>query len=393
MRIVHIYKDYFPVLGGIENHIKQLAEAQVQRGHDVEVLTTNLTSQYAFETLNGVTVTKTPRHLNVQSAPISLDFGVAVKRLTTNADVAHLHAPYPIGEACNLLYGQAKKTVLTWHSDIVRQKTLLRVYAPILRRVIDRADLIIPTSEVYAHTSPWLRDHLSKCRVVPLGVNVSRFILGRGAGEQGGRGAALRRQLLSPLPLRTPASLLFLSVGRLRYYKGLDDMIRALPLLPDVAFVIVGVGPMAAEWRVLVQELGVSDRVIFAGEVSDEDLPFYYAAADVYVIPANSRAEAFGIAILEAMASGLPVISTNVGTATSWINQNGETGFVVSPRQPSALIEAVNHLRDESLRRRMGAAARERVTAEFTVEKMVDGVEHVYREVSRERLPNLRAAQ
>jgi rhamnosyl/mannosyltransferase len=374
MRIVHIYKDYFPVLGGIENHIKQLAEAQVQRGHEVDVLVTNLDAMYAFETINGVRVTKVPRHLNVQSAPIGFSFRAAVERLTTGADIAHLHAPYPIGEICNLISGRARKTVITWHSDIVRQKTLLRVYAPILRRVIAKTDVIIPTSEVYARTSPWLRGHLDKCKPVPLGVDVTRFRLSRGAGEQGSEGESCN----PPLP-RSSAPLRLLSVGRLRYYKGLDDLIRALPQLPQATCVIVGVGPMESEWKALARQVGVTDRVTFAGEVSDEALPLYYQAADAYVIPANSRAEAFGIAILEAMASGLPVVSTDVGTATSWINQHGVTGFVVPPRQPSALVEAVIRLSDEPVRRQMGAAARARVLTNFTQDKMIERIEGIYR--------------
>jgi rhamnosyl/mannosyltransferase len=376
MRIVHIYKDYFPVLGGIENHIKQLAEAQVQRGHEVDVLVTNLDATYAFETINGVRVTKAPRHLNVQSAPIGFSFRAAVERLTTDADIAHLHAPYPIGEICNLISGRARKTVITWHSDIVRQKTLLRVYAPILRRVIAKADVIIPTSEVYARTSPWLCDHLAKCRPVPLGIDIARFAPGRGAGEQ--RSGELHD---SPSLLRSSVPLRLLSVGRLRYYKGLDRLIRVAPRLHDVHITIVGVGPMEAEWKALAQQLNVADRVTFAGEVNDAELPNWYRAADAYVIPATSRAEAFGIAILEAMASGLPVISTDVGTATSWINQDGVTGFVTPPDDDGALVGAIEKLRSVSARRRLGQAARARVEAEFTVERMVEKIEHIYSEI------------
>ncbi len=379
LRIVHIYKDYFPVLGGIENHIRQVAEAQAQRGHRVDVLVTSLNATGRTEQLNGVRVTKAPRHLNVQSAPISAAFPRAVARLTDGADIAHLHAPYPVGEACNLWFGRAKRTVITWHSDIVRQKALLRLYAPVLRRVVAHAGVIVPTSETYARTSPWLRDHLDKCRVVPLGIHTERF--DAGDDERSRRRATLRSQLLASAHVASAEPLVLLSVGRLRYYKGLDDLIRAVPDLPGVVAVIVGVGPMEAAWKALAQRLGVADRVIFVGEVSDEALPDYYHAADVYAIPANSRAEAFGIAILEAMASGLPVISTEVGTATSWINQHGATGLVIPPCDPQAIVQAVNTLRDAALRRTMGEAAQQRVRAEFTFDRMIARIEAVYDEV------------
>lgn len=376
LRIVHIYKDYFPVLGGIENHIRQVAEAQAQRGYRVDVLVTSLNATGRTEQLNGVRVTKAPRHLNVQSAPISATFPRAVARLTDGADIAHLHAPYPVGEACNLWFGRAKRTVITWHSDIVRQKALLRLYAPVLRRVVAQAGVIVPTSETYARTSPWLRDHLDKCRVVPLGIHTDRF--DTGTDDRSRRRAALRSQLLASAHVASAEPLVLLSVGRLRYYKGLDDLIRAVPDLPGVVAVIVGVGPMEAAWKALAQRLGVADRVIFVGEVSDEALPDYYHAADIYAIPANSRAEAFGIAILEAMASGLPVISTEVGTATSWINQHGATGLVIPPCDPQAIVQAVNTLRDAVLRRTMGEAAQQRVRAEFTFDHMIARIEAVY---------------
>lgn len=364
LRIVHIYKDYAPVVGGIENHIRVVAEDQARRGHHVSVLVAQRSGLPFSETnLNGVHVVKVPRQLNVQSAPISLAFPYWVRRLTQDADIAHLHAPYPIGEMCNLWFGHARRTVITWHSDIVRQRVLLRFYAPLLRRVLAHADRIFPTSEVYARTSPWLQAHLNKCRAIPLGVDPERFA------------PAERSSASSQAPLRV------LSVGRLRYYKGLDDLIRALPELPNVEAFIVGEGPMGTAWRALAERLGVAERVHFVGAVSDEALPRWYQSADVYVIPANARAEAFGVAILEAMASGLPVISTEVGTATSWINQHGVTGLVVPPRDPRALAAAIRQLSDPHVRWQMGAAARARVLAEFTEAQMFARIEEAYREV------------
>jgi rhamnosyl/mannosyltransferase len=377
MRITHIYKDYFPMLGGIENHVKQLAEAQAQRGHEVTVLVTQLAGQPASdEMMNGVRVVKTPRQLNVQSAPISLHFGKAVNEETAGADIAHLHAPYPIGEACNLYFGRARKTVLTWHSDIVRQKTLLRVYAPVLRRVVAKADRIIPTSDAYARTSPWLQDALPKCRVVPYGIDIAHFQQMSPALESQARD--LRDAWTQRAGLANP--LLLLCVGQLRYYKSFDTLIRALPQLPDVIVAIAGTGPMREAWAALATSLGVEQRVTFLGQMGQDALPACYRAADVFVLPSNSRAEAFGIVNLEAMARSLPLITTEVGSATSWVNEHQVTGLVVPPMDPNALAKAVEVLREDEMRRRMGEAARRRVEAHFTRERMVEGVEAVYRE-------------
>ncbi len=376
MNITHIYKDYYPVLGGMENHIRQLAEAQAAQGHQVTVLVTNTAGRAIRETLNGVRIIKAGRQVNIQSAPLSIAFPSLVHRETTNRDIVHLHAPYPPGEVCNLLFGRARRTIITWHSDIVRQKTLLRVYAPLLRQVLKRADRILPTSNAYARSSPWLHQHLDKCTTVPLGVDVTRFSATAANVE---RAQHIRSELLSLWPTPNTTPLVLLTVGRLRYYKGVDDLIRAMPVLPNTMAVVAGRGPMETAWRALAAKLGVADRVYFAGDVSDTDLPSLYRAADVYVLPANERAEAFGIAILEAMASGLPVVCTEVGTATSWVNQHEQTGLVTPARNPEALARAIDRLqRNPDQRRQMGDAARERIEKEFTLDKMIQRVLDAY---------------
>jgi rhamnosyl/mannosyltransferase len=379
MNIIHIYKDYYPVLGGMENHIRQLAEAQALLGHQVTVLVTNTAGRTVRETMNGVHVIKAARQVNVQSAPLSAAFPSLVQQETANCDIVHLHAPYPPGEACNLWFGRGKRTIITWHSDIVRQKTLLRLYAPLLRQVLRRADCILPTSAAYARSSPWLRQHLDKCVAVPLGVDANRF----SATPSGmARTQQIRAELLAHWPSHKTTPTILLSVGRLRYYKGLDDLIRAMPMLPNALAVIAGRGPMETAWKALATELGVADRVYFPGDVSDADLPSLYRAADLYVLPANERAEAFGIAILEAMASELPVVCTEVGTATSWINQHNQTGLVVPAKSPDAIAKAIEHLQnDPDQRRRMGNAARQRIEDEFTLDKMIQRVLDVYQRV------------
>jgi rhamnosyl/mannosyltransferase len=206
---------------------------------------------------------------------------------------------------------------------------------------------------------------------VPLGIDPQRFAP---IERTLTRAAELRAQWTAGLD----APLVVLSVGRLRYYKGLDDLIRALVKRPDALAIIAGDGPMRAEWQALAESLGIAARVRFVGSPSDDDLPACFHAADVYALPANVRAEAFGIAVLEAMASSLPVVTTEVGSATSWINQHDVTGCVIPPRDPAALANALGQLRDPATRRRMGDAARARVLAEFTRELMVQRVLAAY---------------
>ncbi len=374
MKILHIYKDYAPVLGGIENHVRVLAEAGAARGHDVTVLVASLDRRTCRETMNGVQVIKTSRWINISSAPISPAMFREARNLGQTADIVHLHFPYPLGELAYLFSGSRAKTIITYHSDIVRQKALRTIYQPFLWRILRKADRLIATSGRYIDTSPYLNPFKSKCVIIPLGTDVVQF-----AKVDQQRAAALRQQLK-----KKDDEWLLLSVGRLRYYKGLDDLIRALPAVPNARSIIVGSGPMEVPWKELARSVGVADRVVFAGAAPEEQLPLYYAAADVFVLPANARAEAFGTVIVEALAAGKPVISTEVGTGTSWVNVDGETGFIVPPHDPPALAQAINALlNDESLRQRLGRAAQQRAYHEFTVEKMIDRVYGEYNALRR----------
>lgn len=372
MKILHVYKDYYPVLGGIENHVRALAEAQVARGHHVGVLVNALDRHTSVEERNGVRVMKAARVLTVGgSVPLSLSFPVLLARLP--ADVAHLHFPYPLGEVANLLIGRSRRTIITYHSDVVRQQRMLRIYQPLLWSVLRRADRIIATSPNYIRSSPYLSQLQDRCTVVPLGVDEPRFAQADPAAV-----AAWQARVA---PGGEPV-LLF--VGRLRYYKGLDTLIQALPQLADVPLkvMIVGDGPMLRDWQALAAKCGVAGRIAWETNVPDEELPAVYHAAAAYVLPANSRAEAFGVALLEAMSAGLPVVTTEVETGTSWVVQDGVTGSVVSPRDSEALAAALRALLlDPERRAALGAAGHARVLAEFTESGMIDRVMALYDEV------------
>lgn len=360
MRILHIYKDYFPVVGGIENHVKLLAEAQAMSGHDVSVLVTSRDHRTHIDQIKSVRVIFAARLATISSAPVSF----ALPRMLAHEepDIAHLHFPYPWGELANYFFGRARRTVVTYHSDIIRQKYLRAVYGLMIYRVLKRVDRILATSPNYMATSPVLRKFADKCTVVPLGVDVARF------------------QNPPSTPKGKEVRLLF--VGHLRYYKGLDYLLRAMSELPGVRLTIVGTGPMDGQLRALAKKLRIEDRVAFEGQVSEAELPAHFAACDIFVLPASERSEAFGVVQLEAMAAGKPVICTEIGTGTSYVNVDGETGFVVPARDPHALAAAITKLiQDPGRRERMGAAGRARVSREFTLEKMVERVMKVYGQV------------
>ena len=367
VKILHVYKDYYPVLGGIENHIRLLAEEQARRGHEVTVLVTNTGRDTVLEERNGVRVIKAGRLAHISSTPISLSFPWHLARL--RPDIAHLHFPYPPGEVSNWLLGRSRRTVIRYHSDVIRQQRWLRLYRPVMWRVLRAADRLIASSPNYVATSAYLSRLADKCEVIPLGIDLERF-------------GCVDDDLVTDIRQRYGAPLV-LFVGRLRYYKGLQYLIRAMPRIP-ARLLIVGIGPMQDEWEAEAQRLGLGEKVVFLGEVSDDLLPALYHAAEVFVLPASHRSEAYGLVQVEAMASGTPVVCTELGTGTSWVNRNAETGLVVPPRDPDALASAITRLLgDEEMRRTMGARAAMRARQEFALGVMVDRVLALYEDLLR----------
>jgi rhamnosyl/mannosyltransferase len=371
MRVLQIYKDYFPVLGGIENHLRVLSEGLAARGHEVTTLVTSPSRHGQEEQAGMLRVLKAGRVLHLASTPLSATMLPLAR--ATPADVVHLHYPYPPGDLAYFARRDRPPLVVTYHSDIVRQKLLDRLYGPLREQTLRRAARILPTNEPYLHSSPVLRRHAAKCQVVPLSVDLARF---NPASETTQAQAAELRARYAP-----DGGALLLFVGRLRYYKGLHLLLEALRLTPG-RLLLVGSGREEGALKAQAQEAGLGERVVFVGDVGDAQLPAYYAAADLFVLPAHLRAEAFGIVLLEAMASGLPLVTTELGTGTSYVNQHGRTGFVVPPGDPLALARALSVLLGNPLlRAAFGAAGRRRAAAEFGHERMLDRVEAIYAEL------------
>jgi glycosyltransferase involved in cell wall biosynthesis len=362
MKILHIYKDYYPVLGGMENHIKVLAESQVRRGHAVTVLVTHPTKITHVEMMNGVRVIKAGRLATIASTPISVSLPFLLSK--ERPDITHLHTPYPIGELSQFYFGKTRKVFLTYHSDVVRQKELLHFYKPFLKKVLSLADRIIVTSENYMKSSPHLREFMHKCTVIPLGIDLTPFL--QNSSQDIG---SIKEKYGSPI---------ILFVGKLRYYKGLQFLLEAMSGIP-AKLIVIGNGPMEKEWRNLASKLNINEKVFFLGEIGGEQLAHFYGASDIFVLPACERSEAFGLVQVEAMASGLSVISTELGTGTSFVNKHGETGLVVRPKDPDSLRVAILSLLDNpTLCLEMGRRGRERAMREFSIETMVERLLNLY---------------
>ncbi len=344
MKILHVYKDYYPpVVGGVEKHIAQLCD-HFKDKYEVEVLVCNRGPFTRVENIDGVRVTKVGQLGRIQSAPIPPTFPFWLRKI--KADIFHFHMPNPTCEFSHLLARPPGAVGVTYHSDIIRQELLLKLYGSSLHKFLSRTDIIMPTSEVYAKQSPLLSDFLEKCEVVPLGVDTRRF---DAAGKE------LKPEIEKLRSIFGPQFIMF--VGKLRYYKGLQFLIEALPKV-DSPLVVIGNGPMGADLKALASDYGVAEKTHFVGEVSDDELTAFYHACALFVLPSVFRSEAYGLVQLEAHACGKPVISTRLGTGVEFVNEL---------------------LSDPERRKRMGEFARRRAQSEFDLQLMFDRVEAVYK--------------
>lgn len=371
LRILHVNKRYTPHIGGIETVVRQLAEGMAARGHTATVLC--MAEKASDSMRNAVRVVTIPIAATIGSAPISSAFVKALKTLAREYDIVHLQFPNPMGEIAWLLtrrYVPGIRSVCTYQSDVLRPAALVPAYTVLARRFLKSCDAIVATSPQYKRTSPVLSSLQRTIRVIPLGIDSAPF-------EHISEGSRLHvEQLVSGLP---HPRVLF--VGRLVYYKGVETLLRAIALVPDASLIIAGDGPLRDSIETLAQSLGIDRRVLFTGVLADNAYPALFATADVFVLPSTHRTEAFGIVGLEAMAAGLPLVTTELGTATSFYNEHGTTGFVVPPGDVKALAESLSTLVGTAeLRARMRYAARERVK-DFSLSSMLDAYEALYAEM------------
>ena len=367
MKILQIYKDYYPpVRGGIEGHLHVLSHGLEDRGIEVELLVSNTCSRLEVQNDDGIKITKVPQITRVASAPLNYNLVFWLRKLGTKFDVLHFHLPNPTAEMSYLISGLRKHSVATYHSDIIRQRLTARLYRPFLKSFLSKIDCIIATSPNYIDSSAILREYRQKCQIVPLGIHISRF----NRPLTGLPDPAIIRQ--------THGNRLLLFIGKFRYYKGISVLLEAMKKV-DGKLLLVGEGYLETELKKHVEINRLENKVVFLGELSDQAVNAFLHACDVFVLPSVERSEAFGIVQLEAMACGKPVISTELGTGTTYINQHRQTGMVVEPNNSDVLAQAINFLLDRpELRFKFGQAGLERVKRFFSADRMIDDLITVY---------------
>ena len=354
LRVCHLSKYYPPAPGGIETHVRTLARAQADLGALVRVFCVNHDSpRTAAESDGPVEVVRFGRRAS--GAKIDYCPGLAAALSAVEADVLHLQVPNPTMMLALLRARPRVPLVITYQSDVVKQRLRAALFRPLERALYRRAALVLPTSPTYAAGSVFLRPYAAKVRVLPMGIDLAPY-LDPSEGNRA-RAEAIRARYAGPI---------WLGCGRLIYYKGFPVAVRALSQVRGT-LLLVGDGPDRPKLDAEAAALGVRDRVAFLGAMPYQEIVPYYLAADAFWFPSVARSEAFGLVQVEAMACGTPVINAAIPhSGVPWVSQDGVTGLTVPVGDAEALAAAAGRLMDEpGLRERLGAAARGRAVREF----------------------------
>jgi len=364
-KIVHFGKYYPPDAGGIESVTSSLAQGAAKAGYDVTVVCFKKSAADDVSVVDGVRIIRLPISKLVASQPLGLKYLKVCLDEARKADVIHLHVPNMLGALCCLLIGKKPRLLVHWHADVINKGFLGKLMMPLEVALLKRADCIVATSQVYAEASPFLSRFKHKVSVVPIGVTDVR----EGAVSTDGSS-----HLPPELESKLAGKKLILAVGRLVPYKGFDVLIDAARhLRDDAVVVIVGSGPLKESLQAAIHRAGAAARVVLAGRLSDDALHALFARAALYCLPSVTRAEAFGVVLLEAMAYGLPIVATDIpGSGVPWVNQHGVSGINVPVSDAVALAQACNRiLESEPERAKLSEGARRRFMTEFTEEVSV----------------------
>jgi glycosyltransferase involved in cell wall biosynthesis len=368
MRVLHFYKTYYPdSVGGIEQVIRQLCVGTGRLGVTNTVLSLSRHDNLVPFEFEGHMVHRSPLNAEIASNAISLQSIGALARLAREADVVHYHFPWPFMDLAHFMARVRKPSVVSYHSDIVRQRHLLRLYQPLKHRFLRSVDRIVAASPNYLASSPVLDRYRDKTRVITYGLDKNTY------PQPDPDRLAHWRARVGPK--------FFLFVGVLRYYKGLHVLLEAAAGT-DYPIVIVGTGPVEQELKEQALRLGLKN-VMFTGALDEPDKIALLTLCYAMAFPSHLRSEAFGISLLEGAMYGKPMISCEIGTGTTYINIDGDTGLVTPPSDPLALRAAMRTLWDNpELARQMGRRAEARYQELFTSEQMAADYTALYEEIT-----------
>lgn len=368
MKILHLYKTYYPnTFGGVEKFIDQLIMSLSAYGVESEVLVLTKDKVELTTEINGYKVHKITQDFEIASCPFSIKAIGHLKQMIKRFDIIHYHFPWPFADIMHFLSYSQKPTLITYHSDIVKQQVLLKLYAPLMNAFLKSVNRVVATSPKYLESSHVLKRFKEKTIVIPIGLDKNKYL------PPDNEKLHFWRSKFS--------SKFLLFIGTIRYYKGLAFLIEAAKGL-DIPIVIAGASNrLENELKTKAYTLGLQN-VFFLGELPEEDKIALLILCYALILPSHLRSEAFGISLLEGAMFGKPLISCEINTGTTYINIANETGIVVPPADSIALNTAIRYLFDNQNQASiMGKNAKKRFEEFFTEDKMALSYINLYKQL------------
>lgn len=359
MKILQFGK-FYPIRGGVEKVMYDLMQGLSERTIHCDMLCAS-TENYPAGTyqLNAYTnLLVVSTKIKLAATTLAPGMLTRLRKIAHTYDLIHIHHPDPM--ACLALYcsGYKGKVILHWHSDILKQKALLKLYNPLQKWLIKRADRIVGTTPVYVEQSSFLRKAQNKVSYIPIGIPALQP----------------KPEHVKAIAAAYPGKSLVFSLGRLVDYKGYPYLIKAAQYLPeDVHILIGGKGPNHKALQELINQLGVGDQVTLLGFIKDEEIAAYYEASDIFCLSSIQKTEAFAIVQIEAMSLGKPVVSTDIpGSGVSWVNQHEKSGLIAPVKNAKALASAIAKSLSPEHYDQLAQGSRQRFEASFTRDQMID---------------------
>jgi glycosyltransferase involved in cell wall biosynthesis len=378
MRVLHFGRFWNAQYGGLERHVSLLGHGLAAQGVEVVNLVATTGRTWNDESQGLYRLVQAPSFGEAHSMAVSpaLVFKALALHHERPFDIFHLHFPDPLSHLTSMLLPSNVRRVITWHSDIIRQKRLLALYKPFQSRIVRQANALIAATQAHFDSSTQIPADVpaSRRHVIPFGLDYAPL-------ELNARTTLLRDELRQCGGGR---GLVF-ALGRHVYYKGFDVLIDALKHT-DAFLILGGDGPLRPKLEQQAANLGLRDRIVFAGRIPEQDLAAYFHACDVFCLPSVEQSEAFGLVQLEAMACGKPVVCTQLNNGVNVVNVSGETGFAVPVRDALALGQCLARLLDNpALRQRLGEQA-QRHTEKYSVATMTASHLRMYQDLLRTNL-------
>jgi len=366
MKVLHIGKYYPPFFGGIEKVNFDIVEGLNKEGIHTDVFCFNHETGTTIEE-NKYKIFRTSVATTRFSTPISFSLFKNLRAIYKEYDIIHIHMPNPTAALAFQFLPFKGIIILHWHLDIVKQRILKIGYKPFQSHLLKKADAVITTSEEYLDNSDDLRPYRNKCHIIPIGIENSYLT----------ENPEFRKKLQSDYHGKN----IVFSLGRLIYYKGFEYLIDAARELDDDCIILIGgIGPLMASLKDRIKHYKLEHKVKLLGKIPEHELGEYYHNASVFCLASIERSEAFGIVLVEAMSCGCPLVSTSMGSGTSWVNK--QTGLVVPAKNASELASAITKIvKDTNLRSKFSENGRNRFQKEFRLETMTARTLQLYRDL------------